>query len=108
MTLTLRARLAAISTIVFGLLLAALSVVSYQVLARRLDADVTERLTELTDGLHGYLRFDDDTASVEFDASDNDQAAFVHEATRYYQVYDAATGPPSRRVERLRAARLCT
>jgi len=91
-TLTLRTRLAAISTIVFGLLLAALSVVSYKVLSRRLDADVTERLTELTDGLHGYLRFDDDTTSVAFDASDNDQAAFVHEATRYYQVYDGGTG----------------
>jgi two-component system OmpR family sensor kinase len=92
MILTLRARLAAISTIVFGLLLAALSIVSYEVLSRRLDADVTERLTELTEGLHGYLRFDNDTTSVAYDASDNDQAAFVHEATRYYQVYDAETG----------------
>ncbi len=92
MTLTLRARLATISTVVFGLLLAALSVVSYEVLSRRLDADVTERLAELTDGLHGYLRFDADKASIAFDASDNDQAAFVHEATRYYQVYDARTG----------------
>jgi heavy metal sensor kinase len=91
-TLSLRARLAAISTIVFGLLLAALSFVSYKVLSRRLDADVTERLTELTEGLHGYLRFDDDSTSLAFDASDNDQAAFVHEATRYYQVYDAGTG----------------
>ena len=83
MTLTLRTRLAAISTIVFGLLLAALSLVSYKVLSRRLDADVTERLTELTDGLHGYLRFDDDTTSIAFDPNDNDQAAFVHEAARY-------------------------
>jgi heavy metal sensor kinase len=92
MTLTLRARLAVISTVVFGLLLAAISVASYEVLSRRLDADLTQRLTELTDGLHGYLRFDADTASVAFDASDNDQAAFVHEATRYYQVYDCGTG----------------
>ena len=92
MTLTLRARLAAISAIVFAVLLAALSVVSYGVLARRLDADVTERLTQLTDGLHGYLRFDGGAASVDFDAGDSDQAAFVHEATRYYQIYDVATG----------------
>jgi hypothetical protein len=90
-TLTLRARLAAISAIVFAVLLAALSVVSYGVLARRLDADVTERLTQLTDGLHGYLRFDGGAASVDFDAGDSDQAAFVHEATRYYQIYDVAT-----------------
>lgn len=94
MTLTLRARLATIWTIVFGILLAGLSVATYQVLARWLDADVTERLTQLDDGLHGYLRFDGDAASVAFDASDNDQAAFVHEATRYYQVYDAITGRP--------------
>ena len=92
MTRTLRGRLATIAAIVFGLLLAGLSVASYQVLARRLDADVTERLTQLTDGLHGYLRFGDGTASVAFDESDNDQAVFVHEATRYFQVYDVATG----------------
>jgi len=92
MTLTLRAGLATITAIVFGLLIAGLSVVSYEVLARRLDADVTERLTQLMDGLHGYLHVSDDTASVAFDAGDNDQAAFVHDATRYYQVYDAGTG----------------
>jgi heavy metal sensor kinase len=78
--------------IVFGVLLAALSVVFYEVLAGQLDADATARLSELTEGLHGYLRVDGGTASVAFDASDNDQAAFVHEATRYYQVYDAGTG----------------
>jgi heavy metal sensor kinase len=92
MILTVRARLALISAIVFGGLLAGLSVVSYEVLARRLDADVTERLAQLTEGLHGYLRFGSDTASVAFDASDNDEAVFVHEATRYYQVYDVGTG----------------
>ena len=92
MTLTLRARLAVIATIVSGLLLGGLSVVSYNVLARWLDEDVTTRLTELTDGLHGYLRFDGDTPTVEYNTNDSDQASFVHEATRYYQVYDSATG----------------
>lgn len=92
MTLTLRTRLAAIATIVFGLLLAAFSIVTYRVLTRQLDADVTERLTQLTEGLHGYLRFNDDTVSVDFDTGDNDQAAFVQQATRYYQVYDVGTG----------------
>ena len=92
MTLTLRMRLAAISTIVFGVLLAGLSVVSYEVLGRRLDADVTERLGELTAGLHGYLRFGEDTATIAFDANDDDAAAFVHEATRYYQIYDVRSG----------------
>jgi signal transduction histidine kinase len=95
MTLTLRMRLAAISTIVFGVLLAGLSVVSYEVLGRRLDDDVTERLGELTAGLHGYLRFTADTAdpvTIAFDANDDDAAAFVHEATRYYQIYDVRSG----------------
>ena len=56
MTLALRTRLAAISSILFGTLLAGFSVASYEILARRLDADASERLAELTDGLHGYLK----------------------------------------------------
>ena len=92
MILTLRTRLAGISAIVFGLLLTVLSVVSYQLLAMDLDNDVSERLTELSDGLHGYLAVDGNGASIVFDDEDSDQAAFVHEATRYYQVFDAKTG----------------
>jgi HAMP domain len=92
MTLTLRTRLAVISAIVFGALLTGVSVLSYEVLQQRLDADMTTRLAELTNGLHGYLNLDGETPTVEFDASDGDEAAFVHEATQYYQVYDAQTG----------------
>jgi signal transduction histidine kinase len=91
-TLTLRTRLAVIATVVSALLLGGLSVVSYNVLARWLDEDVTTRLTELTDGLHGYLRFDGAAPAVEYNANDTDQASFVHEATRYYQIYDSGTG----------------
>ena len=90
-TLTLRARLAVIWSVVFGLLMFVVSDVSYGLLKRSLDDDVTVRLAELTEGLHGYLREDGDTLVVEFDAADNDQATFVHEATRYYQVYDGAS-----------------
>lgn len=92
MILTLRTRLAVISAIVFGALLTAVSVLSYEVLQQRLDADMTTRLTELTTGLHGYLNFDGETPTVDFDANDGDEAAFVHEATQYYQVYDAKSG----------------
>jgi heavy metal sensor kinase len=91
-TLTLRTRLAAISAIVFGLMLAAFGFASYGVLARRLDADASARLAQLADGLHGYLRVAKGAPSIEFDENDADQTAFVHEATRYYQVYDLATG----------------
>lgn len=92
MTLPLRARLAASSALVSGLLVSVLSVVSYGVLGRLLDADVDMRLTELTDGLHGYLRFEADVPKVEYNVADGDQAAFVQEATRYLQIYDVNSG----------------
>ena len=92
MTLTLRARLAVIATTVSGLLLGGLSVVSYNVLARWLNDDVSTRLTELTEGLHGYLQFDSDVPRVEYNVNDTDQASFVNEATRFYRIYDAESG----------------
>jgi heavy metal sensor kinase len=92
MNWTLRTRLAVSSALVFGALLTAISVLSYEVLQQRLDADMTTRLTELTKGLHGYVNLDGEIPTVEFDESDGDEAAFVHEATQYYQVYDAQTG----------------
>jgi heavy metal sensor kinase len=90
--LPLRARLAVFSALVCGLLLSILSVVSYGVLGRRLDADVTMRLTELTDGLHGYLRFENERPSVEHNDADGAQVAFIQEATRYLRIYDVASG----------------
>ncbi len=49
-------------------------------------------MTELTDGLRGYLRFDGSLPEVAFDARDPDLAAFIHDATQYYQIYDATSG----------------
>jgi two-component system, OmpR family, sensor kinase len=91
-TLPLRARLAVFSALVCGLLLSVLSVVSYGVLGRLLDADVTMRLMELTDGLHGYLRFESQVPTVEHNSADGAQAAFVQEATRYMRIYDVGSG----------------
>ena len=92
MTLALRTRLTVLYTALFGLLVAVMSLVSYRVLARQLDADATAALTGLTSGLHGYLHFQGGTPTLAFDPNDADQAAFVHEATRFYQIYDANTG----------------
>jgi heavy metal sensor kinase len=92
MTLPLRARLAVSATVVFAVLIGALAVASYTVLARRLDTDASTRLSELTEGLHGYLRFHDGVPSVEFDPGDGDQVSFVQEATRYYQIFEAGSG----------------
>ena len=80
------------SALVCGLLLSVLSVVSYGVLGRLLDADVTMRLMELTDGLHGYLRFETELPSVEHNNADGAQVAFVQEATRYMRIYDVGSG----------------
>ncbi len=92
MTLALPSRLTLVYTAVFGLLLCAFGVASYRVLAHQLDADATANLAELTSGLHGYLRFDRGEPTLNFDPADPEQAAFVREATRYYQVFDANSG----------------
>lgn len=92
MKLPLRVRLALTTALASGVLVTGLSIGSYRLLARTLDADMTQRLSDLTEGLHGYLRVDAERASLAFDEADDDQAAFVHEATRYYQVYDVKTG----------------
>lgn len=90
--MTLRTRLTIIYAAIFGLLLAGLSFASYRVLARQLDDNATGRLIELTDGLHGYLRFEHGASTILSDRNDPDQAAFIQEATRYYQVFNANTG----------------
>jgi hypothetical protein len=50
------------------------------------------RLMELTDGLHGYLRFETELPTVEHNNADSAQAAFVQEATRYMRIYDVGSG----------------
>lgn len=92
MTLAIRSRLTLVYSSVFGLLLTATAVVSYRVLAHQLDADATDNLTELSSGLHGYVRFETGVPTVRFDPNDPDQAAFVHRATRFYQIFDANSG----------------
>ena len=92
MTLALRTRLTLVYTAVFGVLLALFGAASYRLLARQLDEDVTANLTQLTSGLHGYLRFEGGAPTLAFDRTDAEQGAFVGEATRYYQIYDAGSG----------------
>jgi heavy metal sensor kinase len=92
MTLTLRTRLTVFYAGIFAVLLAALAAVSYRALAQQLDSDATANLDELTNGLHGYIHFDDGLPEVSFDRTDPEEAAFVQRATRFYQIYDATTG----------------
>jgi heavy metal sensor kinase len=89
---TLRTRLTLSYAAVLVLFLAALAVAYYHLFARQLDVDATTDLSELTRGVHGYLRFQEGTPSLEYDHDDPEQAAFVQEATHFYQVYEAGTG----------------
>jgi heavy metal sensor kinase len=88
----LRTRLTVFYTLIFGVLLMVLAAVSYRVLAQQLDSDATATLTEMTNGLHGYLRFDEGKPSIVYDNTDPNEAEFVQRATRFYQIYDATTG----------------
>jgi len=92
MTPSIRLRLVLATVALFGLLVTGLGVTTYRILARQLDRDTTDRITELLNGIEGYLRFDADEVTLEFNPQDDDESAFVQDATRYYQVYDAATG----------------
>jgi heavy metal sensor kinase len=90
--LALRTQLTVFYAAILALLLTALGVTYYQVLARQLDADATADLEEITSGLHGYLRFTDARPSLAYDRADPEQVAFVEGATRYYQIYDTSDG----------------
>lgn len=92
MTLSLRTRLTLLCATTFAILLGLIGATSYRLLARQLDVDEMAHLTQLTAGLHGYLRFEGEHPTMAFDDSDTDQVAFVHDATRYYQIYDAHNG----------------
>ena len=92
MTLSLRTRLTVFYAGIFAVLLVALAAVSYRALADQLDSDATANLDELTNGLHGYIHFNDGVPEVSFDRTDPEEAAFVQRATRFYQIYDAQTG----------------
>jgi len=92
MTLRFQTRLIFFCAATFAALLTGFGAASYHLLARQLDRDATSDLMELTTGLHGYLQFGSGAPSVAYNMRDADQATFVHEATRYYQIYDADDG----------------
>jgi heavy metal sensor kinase len=92
MTLRFQTRLILFCTATFALLLIVFGLASYRLLAQQLDVDATADLDALTAGLHSYLHFDHDVASIVFNENDPEQAAFVRKASRYYQVYKAADG----------------
>ena len=98
-------RLTLFCTVTFALLLTVLSLASYRLLAQQLDVDASADLTELTNGLHGYLRFEDGVPAIVFDEKDADQAAFVHAGHAVLPDLRRQRRPPARAVAGSRAAR---
>ena len=90
--LSLRTSLTLLYTTLLAALLSALGFAYHRVLARQLDAESTAVLEEVTRGLHGYLQFVGGVPVLEYSHDDPDVVAFIEEATRYYQIYDAAQG----------------
>ena len=88
----LRAKLALFYAAVFTLLLSAVSALFYNLLAYQLDADLHSELRERAAALRGYLSFEGGHARLVYDVNDPEEAYFVGNATRFYQVYDVAAG----------------
>jgi heavy metal sensor kinase len=90
--LQLRTSLALAYTAILSVVLTAVSLGFHSALVRQLDAVLSDALEEKARALHRYLRFERGTPVLAYDASDPEEATFVTDATRYYQVYDANSG----------------
>ena len=90
--LPLRTSLTLVYTGMLALLVTALAVSEHSLLVHRLNADATNNLEEKARGLHGYLRFVGGLPVLQYNRDDADSAAFVEDATDYFQTYDADTG----------------
>lgn len=90
--LPLRTTLTLVYAVVLAVILTAEAYAHHAALKRELDGSVTERLDAKARALHGYLRFAGRNVSLAYNADDADAAAFIADATRYYQVFEASTG----------------
>jgi heavy metal sensor kinase len=90
--LPLRNSLTVVYTAILAVLVNALALSTHSMFVHQLDDAATTSLEEKARGLHGYLQFRDGLPVLEYDHADADSAAFVDDATDYYQVYDARSG----------------
>jgi two-component system OmpR family sensor kinase len=90
--LSLRTQLTLIYTTVFGILLVVLGGILYHTLANRLDRGLNDELDERAAALRGYLAIRDGIPQLVFNEEDAEEAHFIHDATRFYQVFDVASG----------------
>jgi hypothetical protein len=89
--------------VTFALLLTAVSALYYHLLAYQTDSRLNTELVERARALRGYLHFDGNEPKLVYDSTDPEEASFILNATRYYQVYDAGTGLMVKRSEEMEA-----
>jgi len=90
--LRLRTSLTLVYTGLLAVLVTGVAVGYHRLLVRQVDVDATAELDELVRGLLSYVQVIDGRLVLQYDESNPEAAAFVEDATRYYQVYDAASG----------------
>lgn len=90
--LPLRATLTLVYAVVLAIMLTAVGYAYHATLKGTLEATATDELEDKARALHGYLRFAGGGVTLEYDRDDADEAAFIADATRYYQVYDSVSG----------------
>jgi heavy metal sensor kinase len=99
--LKLRTKLTLFYAASIALLLSIAGALFYNLLSYQLDRDLRDELEERTAGLRGYLRFEGEGVKLVYDRTDPEEAYFVDTATRYYQIYDAASGAMIARSQQL-------
>ena len=77
---------------VFTVMLGGLYIATYYLLDNELETYLNQELQDRAAGLKGYIDFDNEQPVLMFDSSDAEESLFVTTATRYFQIYDLATG----------------
>src|SRR5262249_7703060 len=90
--LTLRTKLTLFYTIIVSLLLTGFALIYYKVLSVGLDQDLTQELIERTEGLRGYMRFENGKPLFVYSETEPEEVSFVRTATRYFQIYEVSSG----------------
>lgn len=88
----LRTRLTVVYALTFTAVLGAFFAIAYRLVANELDRSATEDLTDLAEGLRGYIHFTADRPALVYDESDTEISSFIRTASRYFQLYDLSTG----------------
>ncbi len=104
--LPLRTSLTIVYTSMLALFVTLLAVSYHYVMARQINRDAARNLEEKARGLHGYLRFRNGMPVLVYNHDDPAAAAFIDDATDFYQVYEGGDGRLLTQSPGLRSLRL--